>query len=242
MDHNPKILRFRNMRFFFLSHDTNRKLSCETCSAPLRCARNNVKIDNYDHGPFLGVEIDSKLKFRDHIDTICNKISRSIGIMYKLKNFVPTVVLKQIYYSLVYPYLNYCICIYGGTYNVHMNRLVILQKRIVRLICKAPFLAHTSNLFHDLKFLKICDIYKYTIGIYMYANPDYRNSFDRNHDHSTRNRSTLRPVRPRLTVCENSLSVVGPNIWNSIPDSIRNCLSRDSFKFRFKQYLIELYI
>ena len=143
------------------------------------------------------------------------------------------------YYSLVYPYFNYCICVYGGTYDIYINRLLILQKRIIRIICNESFLAHTSPLFIDLIFLKFPDIYKYNIGTYMYDHPDYRSQFERNHVHNTRNRSDLRPNRPRLTICENAISVVGPNIWNSIPENIRNCTSRNSFKYNWKKYLLE---
>ena len=59
---------------------------------------------------FLGVKLDRNLKFVNHIKYSCSKISKSIGILYKLKNVVPNYIflILNLYHSLVYPYLIYC--------------------------------------------------------------------------------------------------------------------------------------
>ena len=60
---------------------------------------------------YLGVVIDPELKFDKHIDYIAEKISKSIGILFKLKKLkIPMQILKQIYYSLIY--IAYLIIIY----------------------------------------------------------------------------------------------------------------------------------
>ena len=46
------------------------------------------------------------------------------------------------YYSLAYPYFQYCIIVWGSTYPTNLNRLILLQKRIVRIVNKKPFDAH----------------------------------------------------------------------------------------------------
>ena len=65
--------------------------------------------------------------------------------------------------------------------------------------------------------------------------------YDRTHPYQTRNRSDLIPNPSRLTVTRNSLSVVGPNLWNTIPAEIQNCPSKNSFKFNYKKYLLSFY-
>ena len=65
--------------------------------------------------------------------------------------------------------------------------------------------------------------------------------YDRTHSYQTRNRSDLIPNQSRLTVTRNSLSVVGPNLWNTIPAEIQNCPSKNSFKFNYKKYLLSFY-
>ena len=62
-------------------------------------------------------------------------------------------------YSLVYSYFQYCILEWGSTYPTQLRRLILLQKRIVRIISKKGFDAHTNPLFESLMILKLEDIY-----------------------------------------------------------------------------------
>ena len=74
---------------------------------------------------FLGIILDDKLKFPAHIHYICNKISKSIGILNKLKLSLPVYTIKMIYYASIFPYLNYCNIIWGNTFDIHLNPLDI---------------------------------------------------------------------------------------------------------------------
>ena len=58
---------------------------------------------------YLGVIIDSSLSWKHHILSLTKKISRSIGIMYKLRPFLPLKVMKNVYYSLIYSHIVYAI-------------------------------------------------------------------------------------------------------------------------------------
>ena len=182
---------------------------------------NNHNIENVDQGLFLGTYIDKKLNFKSHIDYISSKISKSIGILFKLSKLKACKsVLKHIYYSLVHSHLIYNIICYAGTYDSHVERLFLLQKRALRIINKSSFLAHTDPLFHSNNILKVQDMYKLYVAIYMYNNWEAE-SYAVSHDYNTRNRNSLVPSAARLTATERSISVVGPNIWNSIPFDIR---------------------
>ena len=66
--------------------------------------------------------------------------------------------------------------------------------------------------------------------------------FDRNHPYPTRSYNDLVPIYARLNVTQNYLKVSGPNVWNSIPQEIRNLPSLSMFKNRYKKYLLSMYI
>ena len=203
---------------------------------------NGITLENVSQAKYLGVVLDPKLKFNKHIDYIAEKISKSTGILYKLKKLkIPIQILKQIYYSLIYSIINYNICAYGGTYNTHINRLFLLQKRAIRLICGESFLAHTDPLFYRTQILKIHDIYRLNVAVYMFE-ARHSGEFDRNHPYPTRSYNDLVPIYARLNVTQNYLKVSGPNVWNSIPQEIRNLPSLSMFKNRYKKYLLSLYI
>src|SRR6218665_1275277 len=68
---------------------------------------------------------------------------------------IPSHVMVNLYYSLIYPYLTYCNMIWSSTYTSRLSHLVILQKKAIRIITKSPYNSHTAPLFHMHGFLNI---------------------------------------------------------------------------------------
>ena len=64
---------------------------------------------------YLGVLIDSKLLFHDHIHKIRSKLSRAVGILCKLKNLFPSCILKKLYFAFFHSHLLYCLTIWSAT-------------------------------------------------------------------------------------------------------------------------------
>ena len=98
------------------------------------------------------------------MNILCSKISKSIGILFRIRDFVPKVCLRILYFCLVHPYFLYCLPVFGATYNTHLQPLILLQKRAIRLISNAAFLANTEPLFKMQKIMKFNDLYKHSIG------------------------------------------------------------------------------
>ena len=80
---------------------------------------------------FLGVLLDSELKFSKHINHTCKKISKTIGILFRIRHFIPKKVAMNIYYALAYPYLNYNILVWGSTFSTHLHPLLCWLCRYV---------------------------------------------------------------------------------------------------------------
>ena len=64
---------------------------------------------------FLGILIDDRLNWKEHISLICSKLSRCIAIIYKAKHLLDKHSLVMLYDSLFVPYLSYCSEIWGNT-------------------------------------------------------------------------------------------------------------------------------
>ena len=99
---------------------------------------------------FLGVTIDENLTWGKHLSNILSKISKTIGIMKRLKWFILSKILVILYNSLVLPYLNYSVLNWGSS-SVNFDKILLLQKRAVLVISNADYHAHTTNLFKTLK-------------------------------------------------------------------------------------------
>ena len=96
----------------------------------------NIRGTNISHvscQTFLGILIDSKLTFKPHITEMCKKISRSIGILFRLSTYVPNKTLASLYFSLINSYLCYGITSWGGASPTSLLRVKRLQKISVDL-------------------------------------------------------------------------------------------------------------
>ena len=201
-----------------------------------------IKYNINDPIKYLGIKIDTSLTFVKHIAHISSKISKTIGIFYKLRYIIPEKSLINLYYSLIYPYLIYCNTIWGKASETFINQLFLLQKRLVRIITNSEFLAHSDPLFHRTKILKIKDIYTYLIAIEAYKKNTVSNINHLDHSHNTRNRDIFAiPNYRRLQISQRSLTYAIPTVWNTIPNDLKNVRSLNTFKKRLKTHLIGQY-
>ena len=78
---------------------------------------------------FLGVYIDENLHWTHHINTLCTKISKNTGILYKMKGILPQKSMQTLFHSFIQSHLNYCTSIWGlGTKNC-LKKLFVCQKK-----------------------------------------------------------------------------------------------------------------
>ena len=132
--------------------------------------------------------------------------------------------MMNLYYSFIYPYLNYCNQIWGNTYITNLKPMVLMQKNIVRIITGSPYLAHTEPLMKELKLLNISSINKYGRALfsYKYVNSQLLGNFDNyfinNHqfrNYDTRSREDMRIPNSRLDIRKQTIRNGGPALWNS---------------------------
>ena len=108
---------------------------------------------------YLGVLIDHKLSWNNNIDTVLLKISRTVGLLSKLRHFVPFSTLISIYHSPIAPYLRYGLIAWGQASKSQLNKLLVLQKRALRFIHFAKPRDYAISLFINTKILPINFLY-----------------------------------------------------------------------------------
>ena len=87
-------------------------------------------IDRVNSTKFLGLIIDDKLKWHDHIQHVKHKIARSVGILYKIRHYLNKETLLNMYYTFVFPYLIYGVEIWGSAPLNHIDPLKKLKKNV----------------------------------------------------------------------------------------------------------------
>lgn len=212
---------------------------------------NDIKIDNevIDRvytTKFLGVILDSQFKWFEHIQHVKSKISKGIGILKKAKKVLQKSTLVTLYYSFIYPYLTYCIEVWGSAGVSVLSSLFRLQKKVIRVITSSSYYAHTHELFLSLNILKLEHIYNYRVGMFMYKTnnkmlPDIAlDMFIKNtdvHSYSTRQKRCLYVPKCCNKTFFNSIRFKGVNIWNNVITSFDCSCSISIFKHLLKKHI-----
>ena len=115
---------------------------------------NNTEIERVTEFNFLGLTVNEYMNWNSHTQKIANKISRTLGVMNRLKRHLPISAMKLMYDSLILSHLQFGITNWGFEWD----RISKLQKRSLRIRAKSKYNAHTEPLFKQLHLLKVNDI------------------------------------------------------------------------------------
>jgi len=184
---------------------------------------------------YLGINFDSNLSWKSHISKISKKVSRTIGVMNKLKNYLPTHILRILYNSLIFPHLNYGILVWGNS----ANKLLKLQKKAIRVVANVKYNAHTQPLFKKLGLLTVTDILELQDLKFLYklengSLPTYFTStmFKRQsqiHSYSTRQTDDFRIPQSKHVFVSNSPRFRLPPVFNNCPQNIKDKILTHSY-------------
>ncbi len=218
---------------------------------------NNIKIDPIGEShaeksiKFLGINLDDKLSWKYHINSINKKIANANFTINQMKNILPIRLLKNLYFALIHPHLLYGISLWGGCATKYIKKTITLQKRAIRTINKAKYNSHSEPLFKKCNILKLQDLHKQQIQLFMY---DWKysklpKSFDNffTYTHSVHPNITNRQSRdlliqkPKNNFCANLPSFKFPKLWNDLKQELKEIRSKPSFKRKSVHHFVKNY-
>ena len=206
---------------------------------------NDETINQVIKTKFLGVIIDADLKWNFHINYISAKIAKGIGVISKARKYLNKDSLITLYYSFVYPYLNYCIEVWGKCAACHLSSLLKLQKKIIRIACGSHRLDHTEPLFKALHILPLRKLYQFRVGMFMFKYnkhdlpPVFDNLYTINneiHQYSTRLATRIHIPKVRTNLLKHTIRYAGAIIWNHLYNVVPFECSLDTYRKRLKYY------
>lgn len=125
----------------------------------LHLSMKNSELTMVDSFNFLGVVLDKHMNWKPHIDYISTKLSKTVGLLSKMKYTLPGNILLMLYNTMVQSHLTYCILIWGK----RTKRLFKIQKKAIRAISRSRYAAHTDPIFKKYKILKLDDLYSFNL-------------------------------------------------------------------------------
>jgi len=95
---------------------------------------NGKKLFPSDYVKYLGILIDKHLLYRQHMNSVGNKLARAIGMLKKIRHYVSATILRSIYFSIFFSLISYAITIWGQNSNCQFRRVVSLQNKAIKII------------------------------------------------------------------------------------------------------------
>ena len=212
---------------------------------------NGVEIQHVASCRYLGVYIDEELKWTEHIDNVYKKIFKYTGIFYKLRDRLPEWLLRNIYYAFVHPHILYSVEIYANTCTTHLDKLIKLNNKLLRILQNKPIKFHTDELYLAYNTLSIPKLHELQLLLFAHkvihypeklseifsSYFEFNNTF---HHHQTRSMNDIHMFRANTNYGKRALNYKAACIWNELPAKFTCLQSISSFKRQIKLYFQEM--
>lgn len=188
---------------------------------------------------FLGFQIDRGLTWNKHIDNLCARLGSACFALRRLSRVVSADVVRACYFATVHSLLQYGAELWGRAAD--RERVFRMQKRAVRAIARTAWDAPARPYFISLQVLTLPSIIILQAVMHVRQNLE---RFKTRGDHharcyNTRGAGKLASVPNRLAKSDRLTHVLGPALYNNLPDDIVTAPSLSSFKRRLKSWLVE---
>jgi hypothetical protein len=95
----------------------------------------------------LGVIFDEFLNFNEHVLYVKRKLAKSLYLLNRSKNFLTKKALKLLYFATFHSHITYCPIITSCSAKTNLNKILVMQKKAIRIITFSKCNEHTGPLF-----------------------------------------------------------------------------------------------
>ena len=199
-------------------------------------------IEQVESHKMLGLLIDSRLTWNNHIESLIKRVSKNIFLLTKLKRYASTENLKLYFDAHIMSHVNYVSTIYDGCSKENFKSINAVHRKAVRhLNSIGPREELTQDHFKSLGILPLEKQFKLNKAVlihkiyYEKAPPYLFNLIEKTTDRYGSKNLNLPLCRIDLT--QNSLSFSGSLLWNNLPKDLKSIISTNSFKNKLRKLL-----
>ena len=144
--------------------------------------------------------------------------------------------------------MSYCVEVWGNNYKTVIKPIVLLQKKALRIVSKAEYLAPTNPLFIEFQTLKLQDLVDLSTATLMYKAHNQllptcvQELFQPRESHyELRGTAIFQQNNARINNKTRCVSITGVKLWNSLENELKNCSSIYKFKKMYKLKVLNKY-
>jgi hypothetical protein len=210
---------------------------------------NTFKVYRVPNVTYLGVIIDEKLSWKQHIDSVCKKLRQLTSVFYKVRKKIPQKLLKDLYFAFAYSKIQYAVEVYANTSNTLLQPLVILNNRILRILQFRPIRTYNSELYKSYATLPVTSLHEYKLLLLLYKFIRFPALLPRSYDdyfkfnvnvynYRTRNCFNFHLERFSTSYGRRKLHYHAVILWNALPAPLKLINNLNMFKKRLKLHFL----
>ena len=106
---------------------------------------------------YLGIHLTHTFTWNTYLLELISKLNRAVGLLSKIRHYVPKPLLETIYYSPFNSHLIYACQTWGQSKTEHFDEIQSLQNKALRIINSLPNTVPVSKIYKTSKILKLFD-------------------------------------------------------------------------------------
>ena len=191
---------------------------------------------------YLGLIVDNRLSFYEHIDYIKKKISKRIGAMYRSKNLLPLKFRKMFGNALMLPHFDYLDIIWSKTYKTKLTELDLIYKKVAKIALNVDVREASVEVYKNMSWLPLHLRRQLHLSAYMYRilNENCPRHFIGKFSYisgGSRDGENCN-LYTQKSRSHKEFYYLGSKAWNILPQAIRASTSIKTFSNTYKQLLL----
>jgi len=223
LENNKLSLNFTKTNFITFSINKTKQPTFSNLSIHSKdCPKNTCGccqlIQKVDKTKYLGLIIDSHLKWEEHINNTKSRLRRTIYIFRKLRDCLHVTSLKNLYYALVQSIIAYGLLAYGAAAKTFLNRLEVTQRTILKIMLHKNRLYSTNILFREAKVSTIKQLYLQKIIKNIHKNFKHLKPVDHPYCTRTKSNNEVISIKVSNTASQRSFVFLTPRVYNAFSE------------------------
>ena len=207
------------------------------------------KLERSVAAKYLGVTLDDKLTWKQHIDTLTAKLSKTIAAFKIVKNYVNVEQKRSLYFAYIFSRIQYGIELFSSSKKKDLKQVQTKQNRALKVLFNKEHRTPTRELHKELNLLQVQDIgqvnilkfvHKQRLGDTPEAFNNYFTEVNEHHNINTRQAKNLHVPRENNWGMK-SMKYRGAVLWNKTDNEIRDCKTTKTFAGKVKKLIINTY-
>ena len=228
---------------YIVFHAKNKKIPTELDTIKI----NHKIVKRKKFKKYLGIIIDEKLTWNEHITYVYKSLLKYYGIFNQIKSFVNKKIIRQLYFAFICSKIKYGIEVYGSCSKEHLHRLQVIQSGLLKMFLRLDRRTDTDLLHKSIRLLRVDDIYRQQL--IMFTNncllKRLPHTFDNYFEHRI-SQYDLRDLGLQVSYGRTNYGLskvknTAARLWNSLPTELTEKKTQLNFRKHIATYYISKY-